>query len=104
MLSGEHVKQYDRDGIVFPIPVLSASEGSYFRAELETLADNCETKSRKRFDSLHLFFDWARRLAGHEAVLNAVQDLLGPQILIFSTLVFNKPAHDSSYVSWHHDS
>lgn len=102
-LSGQQLNDYDRDGILFPLRVFSSDEASHFRRELQSIADNCG-KSQKRLDGLHLLFDWAYRLASHEAVLDAVGDLLGDEILVDGTLVFYKPAHDSSYVSWHQDS
>jgi non-heme Fe2+,alpha-ketoglutarate-dependent halogenase len=104
MLSRHQLNQYDRNGIVFPIRVFSADEVTLFRGALESIADNCGEGSLKRFDSLHLFFDWAHRLVTHDALLNAVEDVLGGDILIDGTLVFYKPPQDSSYVSWHQDS
>ena len=104
MLSRHQLNQYDRNGIVFPIRVFSVDEVTLFRGSLESIADNCGEGSLKRFDSLHLFFDWAHRLVTHDALLNAVEDVLGGDILIDGTLVFYKPPQDSSYVSWHQDS
>jgi ectoine hydroxylase-related dioxygenase (phytanoyl-CoA dioxygenase family) len=49
-------------------------------------------------------FEWAYRLATHDAVLDAIQDVLGENILVYSTLVFYKPPQDSVCVSWHQDS
>lgn len=103
-LSQQQLDQYERDGIVFPIEVFSAGEASLFRGALESIADNCGEGSLKRLDSLHLFFDWAHRLVTHDALLNAVEDVLGGDILIYGTLVFYKPPQDSGYVSWHQDS
>lgn len=104
MLSRHQLNQYDRNGIVFPIRVFSVDEVTLFRGALESIADNCGEGSLKRFDSLHLFFDWAHRLVTHDALLNAVEDVLGGDILIDGTLVFYKPPQDPSYVSWHQDS
>lgn len=103
-LSSEQLQQYERDGIVFPISVFSADEVSYFRAGLDAVVRNSGDGSRKRLDSLHLFFDWAQRLVTDETLLNAVEDVLGSDILVYGTLVFYKPPRDSSYASWHQDS
>jgi non-heme Fe2+,alpha-ketoglutarate-dependent halogenase len=103
-LSSQQLNQYDRDGIVFPVSVLSVDEATLFRGELESVAGNCEVGTLKRLDGLHLFFDWAYQLVTHDALLNAVEDILGGDILIDGTLVFYKPPQDSSYVSWHQDS
>ena len=103
-LSTEQLNQYHRDGIVFPVSVLSQEEVLLFRAALESLAGNCEETALKRFDNLHLFFPWAYRLVTHEHLLNAVAGILGDDILVDASLVFYKRPHDPSYVSWHQDS
>ena len=103
-LSREQINEYERDGVVFPVKLFSADEAALFRDAFSSLADYCGADSLKRFDSLHLFFDWAYQLATHEALLNAVEDILGSDILVDGTLVFYKPPQDASYVSWHQDS
>lgn len=103
-LTRQQLDQYHRDGIVFPVQVFSADEVALFRGALESIANNCGQDSLKRLDRLHLFFKWAHRLVTQQALLNAVGDILGDDILIYGTLVFYKPPHDSSYASWHQDS
>jgi ectoine hydroxylase-related dioxygenase (phytanoyl-CoA dioxygenase family) len=103
-LSTEQVDQYHHDGIVFPIRVFSDDEVAFFRSALESIATDCGEIPLKRFASLHLFFDWAHRLVTHDGLLNAVETLLGNNLLVDGTLVFYKPPQDSSYVAWHQDS
>jgi ectoine hydroxylase-related dioxygenase (phytanoyl-CoA dioxygenase family) len=91
---------FEQQGIVFPIRVLSEAEVSHFRDELEAVAGD----SPKRMDQLHMRYEWAHRLASHAAVLDAVESLIGPEILIDGNLVFYKPPHDPGYASWHQDS
>lgn len=103
-LSNELIDHYERDGIVFPIPVLSAAEVAACRNALDAIAERCGEGSLKRFDNLHLFFPWAYRLATHQALLDTVETILGVDLLIDGTLVFYKPPRDASYASWHQDS
>jgi len=103
MLSTEQLERYNRDGILFPVSVFSPSEASSYRRELESIAHKCDEASLKRLDGLHLFFDWAYRLAANDKLLDAVEDLLGEDILIDGSLVFWKPPQDRGYVSWHQD-
>jgi ectoine hydroxylase-related dioxygenase (phytanoyl-CoA dioxygenase family) len=98
------VERYGSEGILFPVRVLSAKEAAMYRDALESVAASCGEGHRRRFDNLHLFFPWAYRLATSEALLNAVESILGPDIVIDGTLVFYKPPHDSGYASWHQDS
>lgn len=103
-LSTELQDRYDRDGIVFPIEVLSREEVTGFRSSLESIVDHCREGYMKRFDNLHLSFPWAYQLVTHTALLNAVEVILGPDLLVDGSLVFYKPPQDASYVSWHQDS
>jgi ectoine hydroxylase-related dioxygenase (phytanoyl-CoA dioxygenase family) len=98
------MEQYGRDGVLFPIRVLSAAEATRYRDALESVAAICGEGYRRRFDNLHLFFPWAYRLSTGEALLNAVESILGADIVVDGTLVFYKPPHDSGYASWHQDS
>lgn len=91
---------FEQLGVVFPIRVLSDQEVGEFRAELEAVARD----GARRMDQLHMRYEWAHRLASHPAVLDAVERLIGPEILIDGNLVFYKPPHDASYASWHQDS
>ncbi len=52
----------------------------------------------------HLAFPWLVELGRNPAILDAVEDLIGPDILLFGASVFAKPGNDRSYVSWHQDS
>ena len=52
----------------------------------------------------HLLFTWADELVHHPRILDAVEDVLGPNLLAWSSSFFNKEAHDPSFVSWHQDS
>jgi non-haem Fe2+, alpha-ketoglutarate-dependent halogenase len=101
-LSRQQLTQYEHQGIVFPIKALSSEEIAYFNSEFETITKNCGLQ--RRLADLHLFFEWAYRLVTHDAVLDAVQDVLGGDILVYGTVVFYKPPQDSGYASWHQDS
>jgi ectoine hydroxylase-related dioxygenase (phytanoyl-CoA dioxygenase family) len=90
--------------MLFPIRVLSVMEAARYRDALEAVAAQCGEGYRRRFDNLHLFFPWAYRLATTEALLDTVESIIGPDIVIDGTLVFYKPPHDSGYASWHQDS
>jgi non-heme Fe2+,alpha-ketoglutarate-dependent halogenase len=101
-LSPAQIEAYERDGTLFPVPVLAAAEVARFRAGLEAVEALLGGRL-KRIDHCQLFFPWAYELATHPAVLDVVEDLLGPDLFIHSTRVFSKLPHDPSYVSWHQD-
>jgi hypothetical protein len=80
-LSKQKLARYDRDGILFPIKVLSADEVRSVRNSLEAVASDCGKAPLKRIESLHLFFDWAYRLMTNDALLNAVEGILGGLVI-----------------------
>ena len=96
----EQIEAYRRDGFVFPIEVLSGAEVEGFRSAFESLIQY----SPKRWDRLHLFFDWAYWVVSHKALLDVVESILGDDILVYGTLVLAKQPHDLRYASWHQDS
>lgn len=100
----EQAQRYERDGFLFPLRALAAPEVSAARdalAEFESYPGY--GRAYERFRQLHLFFRWAYELAVHPAVLDAVESVLGQNILVHSSTVFYKRGGDRSYVSWHQD-
>lgn len=102
ILSPEQVERYGRDGVLFPIPVLAAVEVERFRAAYEELEEQLGGRP-KPVGLSHLFFPWAYELATHPAVAAAVRDVLGPDLLVHSSLVLCKHPYDPGYVAWHQD-
>jgi non-heme Fe2+,alpha-ketoglutarate-dependent halogenase len=103
-LSTEAVAQYRRDGFHFPVRVLSAAEARSYRDRLEAAERAAGGPlAGDRRHKVHLLYTWANELARHPAILDAVEDVIGPDILCWSTTFFTKEAHSSSFVSWHQD-
>src|SRR5262249_26089985 len=96
---------YERDGIVFPVRVMSAEEARKYRQacdELETLLGGKPRTVEVR--QMHLHFPWAHDLATHPRVLDAVEDILGPDLLVWATELFAKHPHDTGVtIGWHRD-
>ena len=51
----------------------------------------------------YLLFTWAANLVREPAILNAVEDLIGPDILVFHTTMWWKTKGSPSRVPWHQD-
>ena len=113
MLSQQDVESYRRDGYLPGRRLLSAAEVERFRndclrtcAEPLVLADQ-NPYSLKRHASNrvkpYLLFPWAAQLVRHTAVLDLVEAVIGPDILVFHTTVWLKAAHSENYVPWHQD-
>jgi non-haem Fe2+, alpha-ketoglutarate-dependent halogenase len=104
LLTADQVSGYRRNGFHFPVRVLSAAEARAYRDRLEeqerTLGGPLTGDMRHK---VHLLFTWANELARHPKILDAVEDVIGPDILCWSTTFFTKEARSPSFVSWHQD-
>jgi len=103
-LSPEQVAQYRRDGFTGPVSVLSTDEVARHRAGLEAF----EKQSGKPLDfpersKSYLLFDWADEIVHNEKVLDAVEDLIGPDILVYHLTMHIKEADTDAIVIWHQD-
>ena len=105
LLSPTQVADYERDGFVCPVPVLSAAEAQAARAELEAweAARGAPIDFPEKSKS-YLLFNWADQLVHHPRILDAVEDLIGPDILVYHSTLFLKEAHSAAFVRWHQDS
>jgi non-heme Fe2+,alpha-ketoglutarate-dependent halogenase len=104
LLPRESVEQYRRDGFFFPVRVLSPAEARQYRARLEAVERERggPLRGELRYKS-HLLFTWLDTLVRHPPILDAVEELIGPDILCWGSGFFIKEARDSAFVSWHQD-
>jgi len=98
------IEAYRRDGFVFPVEIFSRAEVDGVRGAFEALIEKSREHSPKRFDRLHVFFNWAYQVVTHKPLLDVVEAILGDDILVYGTLVLAKQPHDLRYASWHQDS
>lgn len=105
LLTPEQVATYERDGFVHPVQVLAPAEVAGWRGELEAweAARGAPIDFPEKSKS-YLLFNWADQLVHHPKVLDAVEDLIGPDILVYHSTLFLKEAHTPAYVRWHQDS
>jgi len=103
------VAQYWDDGFVFPIRVLSEQEASDCRLELEALEHDYRNadlprplREYLRVHS-HTVLPLAAKLATHAKVLDAVQAILGSNLMIWGAEFFIKEAKSNKVVSMHQD-
>ena len=103
-LTATQVEEYETEGFTCPVPVLSTAEVREARAAIEAF----EAKTGRTFDypeksKSYLLFDWAEKLIRHPAVLDAVEDLIGPDIMVYHTTMWIKDSGTPQYIAWHQD-
>ena len=103
-LTDAQVDHYRDRGYIAPVDLLTASEAAEARAKLEAY----EARSGGPLGGAqraggHLLWPWLDELMRHETLLDAVEDLIGPDILCWNSIFWIKEANSPSYVGWHQD-
>lgn len=97
-------QQYEQDGYVFPLDVLSPQEVAACRASIEAAEARDGGKLQPGHRSkAHLLFKWLDDLIRDPRILDPIEELIGPNILCWNTLFWIKEAGSGSFVSWHQD-
>ena len=103
--------QFERDGYLCPVPVLTPAQTRNYR----DLYLGFHEKHQSRLQALragerwqintdtHFAFQWVDELTRHSTILDAVEQLLGPNLLAWNTNWFVKMPGDKTFVSWHQD-
>lgn len=102
-LSETQVAHYRTEGYLAPIDALSGDEVAGFRAALDAHEARHGTMSGPQRHNAHFLFTWADRLVRHPRILDAVESVIGPNILLRGSSFFIKEARDHRFVSWHQD-
>jgi len=92
---------YERDGYVSPLRILDPGEAARHRAALET-AEAHVGPLHYKFKA-HTFLRSPFELATRPAMLDLVEALLGPNILLYNVSYIIKEPHTSAHVCWHQD-
>ena len=102
-------KQYWEDGYLFPLQVMPAEEATALRAELESLEaewlDNglpLPLSTYKRINA-HCVIPMAYKLGADPRILDVVEGILGPDIMIYAVEFFIKEPNTAQKVSMHQD-
>ena len=100
-LSPDRVARYHEQGFLFPVPVFTADQAVALRRRLEALE-----AAHGRLDYAmkpYLTVTLADEMAHHPAVLDAVEAVLGPDILLWDGAFIIKEPGGRHFVSWHQD-
>lgn len=104
-LTEEQITAYQKDGFLFPVEAYSPQEAHELSLKLEHMESTVGHELQQKFRiKAHLPFPWLCSVVRNEKLLDAVEDIIGPNILCWGASFFAKKAHDPRYISWHTDS
>jgi hypothetical protein len=102
-LNEAQIRQYHEQGYLFPIRALSAEAAMQYRRKLEAFeAQGGAVKEGLRHKP-HLLFTFLDELVRHPGVLDAVEGVIGPNILCWASSFFTKEPRTENFISWHQD-
>jgi ectoine hydroxylase-related dioxygenase (phytanoyl-CoA dioxygenase family) len=102
-LSPEECQQYERNGFAFPFTVLEPTEVAMYKQAFDQLEPRLVATGARAHGQCHLHFRWAYELVTHPSILDVIEKLIGPDILVHSTTIFAKQPRKPGFVSWHQD-
>ena len=109
MLDPDQIDSYQRDGYLFPLDLLDSGEVEETIHELQRAHDDARALGLESKwpmylrTNVHLLLPFVSRLGSSAGLLDQVESILGPDILLWSAEFFIKPAHTNKVVSWHQD-
>jgi ectoine hydroxylase-related dioxygenase (phytanoyl-CoA dioxygenase family) len=103
-LSSNQLKQYEDEGFVSPINIFSKEKANEIRDEIELIEKKIpgELDKSGRYNA-HLISPLLDEVTHHPKILDAVQSLIGEDILVCGTTLFIKNPHEKGFVSYHQD-
>src|SRR4051812_2387039 len=104
MLTEAAVRQYQDLGCYAPVAVMSREEAAALRNALETFEAGAGVLAGTLRQKSHLLFTWLNDLIRHPRILDAVEDVIGPNILCWGSSFLIKEPRNPAFVSWHQDS
>ena len=104
VLNKGQLKGYKQDGFVSPLDCISSEEAAKFLGIIEDYEkvhdEDVIVNIRVR---AVLAFKWMIDLARHKKIAGALQDCIGPNVLLFLSGVWSKRPGTDTFVSWHQD-
>ena len=103
-LSSNQLKQYEDQGFVSPIDIFSKDKAKEIRNEIELVEKEIPGELEKlgRYNA-HLISPLLDKVTHNSDMLDAVQSLIGENILVCGTTLFIKNPNEKGFVSYHQD-
>lgn len=103
-LDDDRIARYRADGYLCPLTVLEPAEAARYRGALEAAEAAAGGSLPGSFrHKPHLVYRFAQELIRHPRILDAVEDLIGPDILAWESVFFIKEPKTPDFISWHQD-
>ena len=97
---------FEREGLIRCLDVMTPDNAARYAAKLGNFVTSQQDHrdfSDWIYGKTHLLLSWVAELATEEALLDAVEALIGPDILLWDSSIPLKAPHSGGYFGWHQD-
>jgi non-heme Fe2+,alpha-ketoglutarate-dependent halogenase len=102
-LSQSQIDGFARDGFVAPVRVVAAERALYYRQRLEAF-EAAHPEHRIKLDQkAHMICPFVDEMIREPTMLDAAEDLIGPDILCWGTSLRAKAPDGRTFAGWHQD-
>ena len=104
-LTAQQVKDYEAEGYITSIQISDETEALKFRREFDALeAEHGRDKCALGLVDWHFDHQFISDLATHAKILDCIESLIGPNLMLLATHFFCKYGPDErKFVAWHQD-
>lgn len=103
ILSPSQIKAFDRDGFVAPVRGISEGRALFYRQRLEAFEARYPDQRIKLDQKAHMICPWVDEMIREPGILDATEDLIGPDILCWGTSLRAKRPDSRTFAGWHQD-
>ena len=103
-LSADEISRYQNDGVVAPITVMPRSVAQELRRRLESVEKSFPQQiGPEKRNNAHYVLACLDEIVHHDEILDAVECLIGPDIILTNTVLFIKEPNSLHHVTYHQD-
>lgn len=99
-------ERFTSDGFVFPLGAMTPAQAAEYRRAFKALEERIAASEIGRggqLNHVHSVLGFVNEIARNGRILDAVEALIGPDILVWDSTFFIKEPHSPGFVSWHQD-
>jgi len=103
LLTPTEIAGFERDGFVSPVRAMPESRAGWYRERLEAFEAAYPDDRLKLDQKAHMICPWVDEMVREPAILDAVEDLIGKDILCWGTSLRAKRPDGKTFAGWHQD-
>ena len=99
-------EDFEKNGFLSGVDVLPTNRTDYYSKKCKAFVDSYESHSsfsEWTYYRTELILKWVAELASEESLLDVIEELIGPDILLWNAFLPVKPPQTDVYFGWHQD-